>query len=142
MTYDVLTKKTWISLSTGDELNLRGEQIIASQWNRRSFYNNVRISSNKCVVLAMGPSMEHIDIYVKSIQSVFKRICKITIKNRFFIVPVICLKGLVYFVDKCSIYWDHFTITLNHQYTMYPLDIGNNILDTVTTRTVYKRESH
>jgi len=73
-------RKTWISLSIGDELNLRGEQIITSQWNRRLFYNNVRISSHKWLV-AMDPSMEHSDTDVKSIQPIFKCIRKITIKK-------------------------------------------------------------
>ena len=49
-TTEVLSKKTWISLSCGDELNLRGEQLLTSEWNKRNMYVSCRSTSTQCLV--------------------------------------------------------------------------------------------
>lgn len=49
-TTEVLSKKTWISLSCGDELNLRGEQLLTSEWNKRNMYVSCRSTSTQWLV--------------------------------------------------------------------------------------------
>jgi len=55
--YDLLSKKTWITLSCGDEVNIRCEQILTTEWSLRSKYDVFRTSNTEWVVLQTGQSV-------------------------------------------------------------------------------------
>ena len=55
--YDLLSKKTWSTLSCGDEVNIRCEQILTTEWSLRSKYDVFRTSNTEWLVLQTGQSV-------------------------------------------------------------------------------------
>ena len=80
-TTEVLSKKTWISLSCGDELNLRGEQLLTSEWNKRNMYVSCRSTSTQWLVTYNNELDIRKQNGYKTIYPLFKRIRTVTVKN-------------------------------------------------------------
>ena len=82
-TDDVLKKKTWISLPCGDKLNLRGEQLLTSQWKLRGSYKNHRVASNKWLV-TFDDKDNHTNNNLKTLYPLFKRVREVTCNCKYF----------------------------------------------------------
>ena len=99
-TKDVLSSKTWNKLPCGNDLNLRGEQLLTNEWKLRHNYNSCRISESEWLVVYKDcktkPSSEY-----KTIFPLFKRVRKVQFIDKVF---------------KCSCkYFERFGIPCRHQ---------------------------
>ena len=92
-TYDVLSKKTWVSLSCADEVNLRCEQILTNQWSRRKSYISFRTGIQEWLVFHNDETQttnngeKAVDLErLKSIYPIFRRVRKVSVsKNTNFV---------------------------------------------------------
>ena len=84
-TSDVLCKKTWINLSCGDDLNLRGEQLLTDEWNKRTMYVSFRSSPTHWLVKYNDNNdTNKKSNHYKTIYPLFKRIRKVTVNKSVF----------------------------------------------------------
>jgi len=68
--YDLLSRKTWISLSCGGEVNICCEQILTTEWLLCSKYDVFKTSDTEWVVLQTGQSVSQKNYVIP----LFKRI--------------------------------------------------------------------
>ena len=78
-TTDVLSKKTWISIPCGDDLNLRGEQLLTTEWSKRKMYLKCRSSDHQWLVTYNDKLDQPKQKEYTSIYPLFRRIRTITI---------------------------------------------------------------
>lgn len=81
-THDVLRTKTWIKLRCGDKLNLRGEQLLNTQWCLKNKYHCVRVSPRKWLVRYDYENNSH-ESY-RTIYPLFRRTRTVECKNNYF----------------------------------------------------------
>ena len=99
-TKEVLNTKTWVSLQCGNELNLRGEQLLTAQWKSKDQYDTVRINTTTWLVKYIEP----LEVEYKTIYPLFKRIRQVVFEKHVF---------------KCSCqYFERFGIPCCHIYAV------------------------
>ena len=86
-TKELISKKTWSTLSCADEVNHRCEQILSKEWSTRSSYRSCRIAFNQWLVTYNPNISNHNEFeYTSSVHSNyiyprFKRIRKVSVNN-------------------------------------------------------------
>ena len=80
-TKDILANKTWNTLSCGDKLNLRGEQLLCTEWIMSKSYSCHRTSSNEWYVIYDSYKQ---DQEFKTIYPLFHRRRKVIVKKKYF----------------------------------------------------------
>ena len=80
-TKDILANKTWNTLSCGDKLNLRGEQLLCTEWIMSKSYSCHRTSSNEWYAVYDNYKQ---DQEFKTIYPLFHRRRKVIVKKKYF----------------------------------------------------------